>query len=140
MKYVCDGPGGTTWFRIETEVEAGQESSLMQHAVEKHFRREMAKAAAAYKPTSTVFIEQNIGLAAHLQRAMPLFLTLRDGAGHGLATAMLPPGGGADKNFKIVIVGPENSDPYPDHVDGIKALGRHFGLTLEREHCFPYAR
>ncbi len=140
MKYVCDGPGGKTWFRMETEAEADQESALMQHAVEKHFRREMAKATAAYKPKSTVFIEQNIGLAAHLQRRMPLFLTLRDGDGNGLATAMLPPGGGDDKDFKIVIVGAENSDPYAEHADAIQALGTHFGLTLDRENCFPYGR
>ncbi len=140
MKYVCDAPGGKTWFRIETEVEAEQESNLMQHAVEKHFRREMTKAKATYKPTSTVFIEQNIGLAAHLQREMPLFLTLRDADGDGLATAMLPPGGGDDKGFKIVIVGVKNSDPYADQADAIQALGRNFGLNLEREKCFPYAR
>ena len=140
MKYICDAPGGKTWFRIETEVEAAQESSLMQHAVEKHFRREMEAAKANYKPTSTVFIEQNIGLANHLQRAMPLFLTLRDGEGNGLATAMLPSGGGGDKGFKIIIVGAENSDPYPEHAEAIRDLGRHFSLTLEREHCFPYAR
>jgi len=72
MKYICDGPGGTTWFRIETEAE----SSLMAHVVAKHFRR-ARDAAAAYKPAPTVYIEQNIGLASHLQRTMPLFLTLR---------------------------------------------------------------
>ncbi|MBT7977265.1 MAG: hypothetical protein HN557_11440 [Rhodospirillaceae bacterium] len=140
MKYVCDAPGGKTWFRMETEVEADRESTLMGHAVEKHFRREMTKATAAYKSTSAVFIEQNIGLAAHLQRRMPLFLTLRDGEGKALATAMLPPGGGEDKGFKIVIVGAENSDPYPEHSEAIQALGQHFGLTLAREHCFPYGR
>lgn len=139
MKFICDAPGGKTWFRIETEVEAEQESNLMQHAVEKHFRREMTKAKATYKPTSAVFIEQDIGLAAHLQREIPLFLTLRDADGDGLATAMLP-AGGDDKDFKIVIVGPKNSDPYPDQADAIQALGQHFGLTLDRESCFPYAR
>ncbi len=140
MKHVCDGPGGKTWFRMETEAEADQESSLMQHAVEKHFRREKVKAVAAYKPTSAVSFEQNIGLEAHLQREMPLFLTLRDGGGDGLATAMLPPGGRDAPGFNIVIVGPGNSDPYPAHADAIQALGAHFGLTLAREHCFPYAR
>ena len=140
MKYVCDGPGGKTWFRIESEAEAEQESALLQHAVEKHFRREMEKAKGSYKPTSTVFIEQNIGLEAHLQRAMPVFLTLRLGDGSGLATAMLPPGGGNEPSFKIVIVGVENSDPYRDHADAIAALGQHYGLTLDRESCFPYGR
>ena len=140
MKYVCDGPGGTTWFRIETEAEAEAESALMQHAVEKHFRRAKEAAKASYKPTSTVYIEQNIGLEAHLQRAMPLFLTLRESDGTGLVTAMLPPGGTERAGFKIVIVGVENSDPYRDHADAIAALGQHYGLTLDRESCFPYGR
>ena len=39
MKFVCDGPGGKTWFRIETADEAAKESTLMNHAVEKHFRQ-----------------------------------------------------------------------------------------------------
>src|SRR5882672_4974480 len=26
MRYVCDAPGGKTWFRLETEVEAADES------------------------------------------------------------------------------------------------------------------
>jgi hypothetical protein len=29
MDYVCDVPGGKTWFRIETEAEAIRESALM---------------------------------------------------------------------------------------------------------------
>src|SRR5437868_7101399 len=44
MKYVCDAPGGTTWFRIETEAEAANESDSMRHAVEKFFRKEQEKA------------------------------------------------------------------------------------------------
>ena len=35
MKYVCDAPGGNTWFRIESEAEAATESEAMRHAVEK---------------------------------------------------------------------------------------------------------
>ena len=35
MRYVCDAPGGKTWFRIETEAEASMESEGMRHAVEK---------------------------------------------------------------------------------------------------------
>ena len=34
MRYVCDAPGGKTWFRIETEAEAVAESETMRHAVE----------------------------------------------------------------------------------------------------------
>ncbi len=140
MKFVCDVPGGKTWFRIVTEAEAEQESILMHHAVEKYFRLEKERSIGTYRPTSTIYIEQNIGLDAHLQRDMPLFLTLRDGEGSGLATAMLPPGGRDDTEFRKIIVGDRNSDPYPDHEDAIKALGAHFGLTLDREHCFPYRR
>ena len=138
MRFICDTPDGKSWFRIETEAEAHQESALMEHAVEKHFRREKENAVRTFKPVSTVYIEQNIGLDAHVQREMPLFLTLRDADGNGLATAMLPPNGLDDPTFRIIIVGARNGDPYPDHEDAIRALGDHFGLTLAREDCFPY--
>jgi len=48
MRYVCDAPGGKTWFRIETESEAIVESEIMKHAVEKYFRREHEKALRAF--------------------------------------------------------------------------------------------
>ena len=140
MQFVCDAPDGKTWFRLETEAEALTESESMKHAVEKFFRREKDKALASYKPTSSAFIERDIGLKAHLGRAMPLFLTLRDREGNPLATAMLPPGGREDQNFRTIIVGPSNADPYPGQGDAIAALGKHFGLTLDRERCFPYGR
>ena len=140
MQFVCDAPDGKTWFRLETEAEALTESESMKHAVEKFFRREKDKALASYKPTSSAFIERDIGLKAHLGRAMPLFLTLRDREGNPLATAMLPPGGREDQNFRTIIVGPSNADPYPGQGDAITALGKHFGLTLDRERCFPYGR
>jgi hypothetical protein len=139
MKFICDAPRGRTWFRLETEAEAAQESTLMNHAVEKYFLREMADARASYRPTSTVSFEQNIGLKAHLERTAPMFLTLRDRHGEGLATAMLPPGGKPDPNFRIIIVGPANRDPYPEHGDAIAALGAHYGLMLDRARCYPYA-
>lgn len=140
MDFVCEVPGGKTWFRIETEIEVDQESELMDHAVAKHFRREQEQAITRYQPTSTVYIEQNIGLKAHIQKAMPLFLTLRDNDGEGLATAMLPPAGQSGSSFKCIIVGKGNRDPYPEHKDAIQALAGHFGLTLERKDCFPYDR
>jgi hypothetical protein len=140
MQYVCDAPDKKTWFRIETEAEAEQESALMDHAVAKHFRRERETAAGTYKPTSTVNFEQNIGLEAHVQRDMPLFLTLRDAEGDGRVTAMLPPGGRDDPAFKIVIVGKGNADPYPAEGAAIEALAAHFGLTLDRDRCYPYDR
>src|SRR5437868_2051337 len=52
MEYVCDAPGGKTWFRIETEAEALSESQEMNHAVEKYFRREREKAVQSYRPAS----------------------------------------------------------------------------------------
>lgn len=140
MKYTCDAPGGQTWFRIETDAEAAAESAMMRHAVEKYFRREKAKASESFKPISTRFIEQEIGREAHIQREMPLFLTLRADDGTGLATAMLPPRGDADASFRPIIVGPANDDPYVDHEAAIAALAQHFGLGLERSRCYPYAR
>ncbi len=140
MRYVCDAPGGKTWFRIETEAEAVTESDIMHHAVEKFFRREQEKAAQTYQPISKVYFEQEIGLKAHIQREMPLFLTLRDGDGNPLATAMLPPRGRDDRSFRSIIVGMANSDPYIDHADAIRVLGQHFALSLERGRCYPYRR
>src|SRR5262245_34392747 len=130
MQFVCDATDGKTWFRIESDAEAAAESETMKHAVEKYFRREREKSLQTYQPTSALFIEQNIGLAAHVQRAMPLFLTLRDKDGVALVTAMLPPGGKDDDAFRMIIVGQNNGDPYPAHGDAIAALAKHFGLML----------
>jgi hypothetical protein len=138
MKYVCDAQGGKTWFRIETEVEAAQESEMMQHAVEKFFCQEWQKAADSYEAPAAAFFEQEIGLKRHIRETMPIFLTLRDDEGKGLATAMLPPGGRATNAFRIIIVGPGNADPYPEHGDAIRTLGEHYGLTLDRARCYPY--
>ncbi|GJD51811.1 hypothetical protein OPKNFCMD_4570 [Methylobacterium crusticola] len=135
MEYVCDVPGGKTWFRIETESEAIQESALMGHAVEKHFRQALARAEAAYVPPPGPWIEQQIGLKAHLRRTMPMFLTLRDPEGNGLATAMVPAGAGCP-----IIVGVGNRDPYAAHAEAIRRLGAHLGLSLERARCYPYGR
>lgn len=140
MEYVCDAPDGKTWFRIETEAEAEVESREMNHAVEKYFRREREKAVQLYRPTSSNFIERDIGLSAHVKRKMPIFLTLRNSEGHALATAMLPPRGEDDAGFRIIIVGQGNGDPYPAEGDAIGALAAHFGLALPRERCFPYTR
>jgi len=140
MRYVVDAPKGRTWFRIETENEAANESALMRHSVEKFFRIEKEKAAQTYRPVSKTFFEQEIGLNAHIQREMPLFLTLRDDDGKAHVTAMLPPGGKNLPSFRIIIVGPSNADPYPSEGEAIKALGAHFGIALERERCYPYQR
>lgn len=140
MEYICDAPNGLTWFRLMTEAEAENELAAMRHAVEKHFRREREKAAASFRPLTTVFIEQDIGKAAHITRVMPLFLTLRDADGKPLATAMLPPGGRADRTVACIIVGPANADPYAKHADAIAALARHFDIALDRADCYPYRR
>jgi hypothetical protein len=139
MKFICDAPGDKVWFRMETETEAARESEMMAHAVEKYFRAERDKAAQSYQPASRILIEQDIGMNAHIQREMPMFLTLRDGEGNALVTAMLPTqserGGG-----RPIIVGVANSDPYVDHADAIRALGDHFAVELDRDRCYPYRR
>jgi hypothetical protein len=74
---------------------------------------------------------------------MPVFLTLRDAEGNALATAMLPqrPASGRDRLASDpVVVGPGNGDPYPEHGDAIRALGEHFGVSLDRARCYPYRR
>lgn len=140
MQFVCDGPHGT-WFRMETEGEAFRESQLMNHAVEKHFRQAAEEAAKTFvPPASARSFEQNIGLKSHVQKVMPIFVTLRDGDGNGLVTAMLPPAGNDETSFRPVVVGPANADPYPKYGEDIKALARHYGLTLDPARCFPYRR
>ena len=140
MRYVCEAPNGATWFRLEDEVEATDESRLMRHAVAKHFGIAWARAKASFVPASSRYIEQEIGLRAHIQRSMPLFLTLRDAAGAPLVTAMLPPGGKPESGFRPIIVGEANADPYPCNADAIRMLAGHFGLELDRGRCFPYQR
>lgn len=137
MKYVCEVSKGRTWFRIETDAEAEAETRMMRHAVEKHFQREQQRARDSYVPGPG--LERDIQLKAHIARTSPLFLTLRADDGAGLATAMLPPGGAESADFPIIIVGPENADPYPDHRDAIEALGRHYKINLPRQRCYPYA-
>ncbi len=140
MLYVCDAPDGATWFRIETQAEADAESALMGHAVERYFARYYEAAHDAYAPPEgAARFEEAIGLKDHIARAMPLFLTLRADDGSGLATAMLPPGGRARSGFRTIIVGAENADPYVRHGAAIDTLARHYGLTLTREACYPYA-
>lgn len=141
MRYICDATGGRTWFGIETEAEADAESALMAHAVVRYWRRARAEAVACYAPApSTPAIERDIGLKAHIERTMPRFLTLRDDEGAGLATAMLPPEGAGAGDFRMIVVGPENADPYDGYADDIALLGKRLGLKLPRERCYPYGR
>ena len=53
---------------------------------------------------------------------------------------MVPPTGKDERSFKPIIVGFDNSDPYPEHGDAIRVLGRHYGLTLDPARCYPYRR
>ncbi len=139
MQYVCDALA-YTWFRFETVAEAAQESQIMDHAVGKHFKLAYEDALRTYSPSDELpLIEQSIGRSAHIQKVMPRFLTLRDSEGKGLVTAMLPPDGETEKALTPVIVGAGNADPYPEYGAAIAALGRHIGLELERDLCFPYS-
>jgi hypothetical protein len=137
MRYVCDA-GPNAWFEIETEAEATHESELMAHAVEKHFGQAYAAARASYVPPVGPFVEQDIGLTAHIRRTMPKFFTLRDPDGNGLATAMLKGASAPASAIGGIVVGQANSDPYPKHGGAIRKLGEHFGVELDRRRCYPY--
>jgi hypothetical protein len=71
---------------------------------------------------------------------MPLFLTLRDGEGNALVTAMLPPVGQDERALRPIIVGAGNDDPYREHGEAIRVLAKHYGLTLDPGRCYPYRR
>ena len=91
-------------------------------------------------PASLHVIEQSIGRKAHIERQMPIFVTLRDGDGKAHVTGMLPAEGKEHDNFRPIIVGVENSDPYDTYRPAIRALGDHYGLRLNRSRCYPYSR
>jgi len=140
MQYLCDA-GDLTWFRIETIGEAVLESRAMNHAVERYFREAHEKAVAGYVPPQGVpMSEQNIGLKAHIQRSMPVFVTLRDREGTPLVTAMLPPDAMDESSFRPIVVGPSNADPYPEHSDAIDTLAALRNLELNPTRCYPYRR
>ena len=139
MRYVCDA-GQNTWFEIESDAEATRESQLMDHAVQKHFGQAYEAARASYVPPDGPFLEQNVGLNAHIRRTMPKFFTLRDPDGNGLATAMFRATSAQAGTTRPIVVGPGNRDPYPEHEGAIRTLGAHFGIELDRARCFPYSR
>ena len=140
MRYVCDAAGGKTWFRIETEAEAASESEVMRHAVEKYFRKEQEKATQSFRPISKVYFEQEIGLKAHIQREMPLFLTLRADDGTPLATAMLPPAARTTAASARSSSAPAMPIPTPRKATQFARSREHYGVTLERARCYPYRR
>jgi hypothetical protein len=140
MEYVCEAPHGT-WFRLDTESEAMQESAAMEHAVEKFFGRSYQAAVESYVPPAELSrIEQSIGRKSHIKRTMPMFVTLRDNEGNALVTAMLPPGGKPHPRFDCIVVGKANSDPYLDYAESIQALAKHTGIPLDADACYPYRR
>jgi hypothetical protein len=110
----------------------------MNHAVEKHFIQAQETAAKSYVAPAGPFFERDIGLKAHIERSMPIFLTLRAGEGTALVTALLPPVGQDERTFRPVIVGPANADPFPEHAGAIETLAEHFSLRLYRSRCYPY--
>ena len=139
MRFVCDAPRGLTWFSMETQVEADAESELMGHAVAKHFARFRERARLSYRPREGIAsIERDIGLNDHIRRESPLFLTLRDGEGAALVTAMLSKDVREGRSGDVIIVGAGNADPYPAYGDAINILAAHFRVDLSRERCFPY--
>ncbi len=140
MQYVCDAPP-YTWFRIETQAEAAVEAEAMNHAVDKFFKQAYEDAERSYVPPKGMrVIEQKIGLKGHIQKSMPVFVTLRDNEGKPLVTAMLPPKGLGEKELRPIIVGHTNADPYPDYSEAIALLGRHTGYKLDPARCYPYRR
>ena len=131
MQYVCDAEE-YTWFRIETQGEATLESRVMSHTLENNFREVYEAAARLHTPSKSVrFVEQNIGLKAHIQRTMPMFMTLRAKDGTPLVTAILPPVGQDERSVRPLVIGSANTNPYAKHGAAIRKLGEHYGLGLD---------
>ena len=131
MQYVCDA-GEYTWFRIETLGEASLESRVMNHTLETNFREAYEAAARLHTPSKSVrFVEQNIGLKAHIQRTMPMFMTLRAQDGTPLVTAILPPAGRDERSFRPLVIGSANTNPYTKHGAAIRKLAEHYSLSLD---------
>ena len=53
---------------------------------------------------------------------------------------MLPPEGQDERDFRPIVVGADNNDPYPEHGEAIRELGEHYSLTLDPGRCYPYRR
>lgn len=143
MQYVCNAPGGKTWFRIESGEEALLEQDALKNSVDVQFENARRTAVQKYQPAPRLHhFERDIGLKAHLMRTMPMFLTLRDREGAPLANAMLPPCGRDDGSYACKIVGPGGSDALSSHPDAAEALATHFGLSIreqvaEHHFCYP---
>ena len=132
MEYVCDAPGRKTWFRIESENEALVESETMRNSIEIQYESARRDAIRKYLPSPRLqSFERDIGLKAHLQRTMPMFLTLRDREGTPLANATLPPCGEYDGSYTGRVIGPNGTDALVSQADAVGALERHFGLAIQ---------
>ena len=138
MRYVCDVSERMTWFRIETDGEALLEAMATQIAVAYFFEEERRKALSSYRPRAELsFLERDIGLESHIQRTMPLFLTLRDNNGSALATTMLPLDGKDDGVFPVLVWGAGSVDAYELHTVALRALEKHFDIPIfdRAENC-----
>jgi len=131
MRYVCDASERLAWFRLETEGEAVSESVETHAGVAYFFREARRTALLSYRPRADLsFFERDIGLEAHIQRAMPLFLTLRDRDGTALVTAMLPPAGKDSGSHSIFVWGAGGVDPYESHALALQVLETKFDLSI----------
>jgi hypothetical protein len=143
MRFVCDAAGGKAWFRIETAAEAAKESELMRHAVEKHFRRAHEQASQSYKAGAGA-----LRRAGHRARGAhpPGHAGVPDAArrgGHRARHRHAPAAAGrAGRAGGLQSHGcrPRERRPLPGARGAIRALGRHFGLSLDRIRCYPYGR
>ena len=131
---------GERGFGLETEGEATRESENMCHAVERYYRREREKAAQTFRPRSDGLLragDWSQGPHPARNAAIPdVARRERRGSRHRHAA----PRGREDRSFRTIIVGRDNGDPYLQYGDAIRALGRHFGTSLERARCYPYRR
>ena len=116
-------------------------SETMRHAVEKYFRKEQDKATQSFRPISKVYFEQEIGLKAHIQREMPLFLTLRDDGRHAARYRDAAARAGATTAaFARSSSGPAMPIPIRSRAMRFARSAQHYGMTLERARCYPYRR
>jgi hypothetical protein len=139
MQYVCDAPGRKTWFRIETQSEAFLEDEAMRNSVEHRYEDAKLAAVQKYQPAPRLrWFERDIGLNSYLLRSMPMFLTLRDSDGTPLLNAMLPPCGKEDGHHSCQIVGPGGADASNSEHDAVRALEKHFGLSIRTASAKTY--
>lgn len=111
---------GLTWAELETEGDAREESDLARHAVFLYFMNDRKR-------------ENEGGAGAR-------YFSLREG-GRSLVTVRIPnnqenrkPGG----HDGMIVVGPQNLDPFPDRHLEILALSEALDIDLPAD-CYPYS-